>query len=66
MALTRHEIASLDPVASIPEALASTDYATASTNSSQFVLSMEVVEAVEAIPHTLAGWHTATALGHAT
>ena len=52
MALTRHEIASLNRVASTPEALASTDYATASTNSSQFVPDVEAVEAVEAIPLT--------------
>ena len=56
MALTRHEIASLNRVASTPEALASTDYATASTNSSQFVPDVEAVEAVEAIPHTFAGF----------
>ena len=55
MALTRHEIASLNRVASIPEALASTDYATASTNSSQFVPDVEAVEAVEANPHTIRG-----------
>ena len=60
MALTRHEIASLNRVASIPEALASTDYATASTNSSQFVPDVEAVEAVEAIPHTFAGFSRRT------
>ena len=56
MALTRHEIASLDPVASTPKVPASTEVAFASTNSSQFVPRMEVVEAVEAIPHTFAGF----------
>ena len=42
----------LDRVASTPEALASTDYATASTNSGQFVPDVEAVEVVEANPLT--------------
>ena len=50
VALTRREIASLDPVASTPRVPASTEVAFASTNSSQFVPKME------AIPHTFAGF----------
>ena len=42
----------LDLVASTPRVPASTEVDFASTNSSQFVPRMEVVEAVEAIPHT--------------
>ena len=56
MALIRHEIASLDPVASTPKVPASTEVAIASTNSSQLVPSMEAVEAVEANPHTFSGF----------
>ena len=56
VALTRREIASLDPVASTRHPSASTEVAFASTNSSQFVPRMEAIEAVEAIPHTFAGF----------
>ena len=55
MALTRHEIASQDPVASTPKIPASTENAFASTNSSQFVPRMEVAVAVEANLPTLQG-----------
>ena len=55
MALTRHEIASLDPAASTPKVPASTENAFASTSSNQIVPDVEAVEAVEANPHTIRG-----------
>ena len=55
MALTGHEIASLDPAASTPKVPASTENAFASTNPNQIVPDVEAVEAVEANPHTIRG-----------
>ena len=46
----------LDPVASTPKVPASTENAFASTSSNQTVPDVEVVEGVEAIPHTFTGF----------
>ena len=49
-------------IASTDEPSASTREIVASTNSSHFVPRVEVVEAVEANPHTLRGWPVLPAL----